>query len=170
MPDDLVVRLPPADPAVYLEWMAYWRDIERHMVEHPALAAFASRESAPFVNDPVADWISDTLAGGIIRQAGAARRAGEAVVAPALRSDALVLTEAVRYATARAEWLGGPGVHEAMDIEPPSANVVALREWAFDSIAVQLAVHFSPPERVLAPVAGRGPLASVVVPDVVVAG
>ena len=29
MPDAITVRLPPADPAVFLEWMAYWRDFER---------------------------------------------------------------------------------------------------------------------------------------------
>jgi hypothetical protein len=170
MPDTVVVRLPPADPAVYLEWMAYWRDVERHMVEHPALEAFASQESAPFVRDPIADWISDAMAGGIIRQAGAARRAGSREVAPGFAGDALVLAEAIRYVVARAGWLSQPGIHEAMGIEPPSPNVVALREWALDSITVQLAIHFSPPEHVLHPVAGRGPLAPVlIVPDVITA-
>src|SRR3954468_19913078 len=93
VPDSIKVRLPPADPAVYLEWMAYWRDVERRMIERPALEAFASLESAPFVRDPIADFISDVMAGGVIRQAGAARRLGNAEVAPEIVSDALVLRE-----------------------------------------------------------------------------
>jgi hypothetical protein len=146
MPDTIRVRLPHADPAVYLEWMAYWRDIERHMIERPALEAFASRESAPFIRDPIADWISDAMAGGVIRRASEARRLGHEVVAPEIEGDALVLREALRYILARLEWLNGPGVHEALDIERPSADVIALREWTLDSITVQLAIHFSEPE------------------------
>jgi hypothetical protein len=145
MPDTVVVRLPHADPSVYLEWMAYWRDIERHMLERPALASFAAQESAPFLQDPIADWISDAMAGGIIRQAGAARRAGCAEVAPEIAGDALVFSEAMRYVVARIEWLAGPGMHEAMHVDPPSPEVIALREWTVNSVTVQLAVHFSDP-------------------------
>jgi hypothetical protein len=151
MPDALTVRLPPADPAVYLEWMAYWRDIERKMLERPALHAFASEESVPFIRDPVADFISDVMAGGVIRQAGAARRMGAESVAPEIVGDALVLRDAMKYIAARLEWLGGPGMHEALRIEPPSPDVVALREWALDSITVQLAIHFSAPEPIRIP-------------------
>jgi hypothetical protein len=120
-------------------------------VARPALEAFAARESAPFLRDPIADWISDALAGGIIRQAGAARRAGLREVAPEIAGDALVFREAMKYVVARAEWLSAPGIHEAMDIEPPSPEIVALREWTVDSITVQLAIHFSTPAPVAAP-------------------
>src|SRR3954454_8790779 len=151
MPDTISVRLPQADPAVYLEWMAYWRDIERRMIERPALEAFASRESAPFLRDPISDWISDTMAGGVIRQAGAARRGGADVVAPEITGDALVLRQAMKHIAARAEWLNRPGMYQAMDIEPPSPDVIALREWALDSITVQLAIHFSAPAPIVIP-------------------
>lgn len=151
MPDDITVRLPPADPAVYLEWMAYWRDVERRMLERPALEAFASSESAPFLRDPIADWISDTMAGAVIRQAGAARRAAAETVAPAIAGDAVVLRQAIRYIAARHDWLITPGVYEAMGIEPPSSDVIALREWALDSIIVQLAIHFSAPAPIVVP-------------------
>src|SRR3954463_3713176 len=118
MPDTISVRLPQADPAVYLEWMAYWRDIERRMIERPALEAFASRESAPFLRDPISDWISDTMAGGGIPPAGAPpppggggarggggapRRGGADVVAPQITGDALVLRQAMKHIAARAE-------------------------------------------------------------------
>jgi len=151
MPDVIRVRLPHADPAVYLEWMAYWRDIERRMLERPALEAFASSQSAPFLRDPIADWISDAMAGGIIRQAGAARREGAEMVAPEIVGDAVVLRQAMRYIAARHEWLSGPGMFEAMAIEPPSPNVIALREWALDSVSVQLAIHFSAPAPIVIP-------------------
>lgn len=141
MPDAVVVRMPPAHPAVYLEWMAYWRDIEGHMVERPALEEFASNQSAPFLRDPIADWISDALVGGIIRQAGTARREGRHQVAPEIAGDALVFGQALRYVVARARWLGMPGIHEAIGIEPPSAEIVALREWTMNSVMVQLAIH-----------------------------
>ena len=151
MPDTITVRLPPAAPSVYLEWMAYWRDVERHMIERPALEVVAAAESAPFVRDPIADFISDTMAGGVIRQAGAARRIGHDVVAPEIVGDALVLREAMRYIVSRLEWLNQPLMHDAMGIEPPSPDVVALREWAFDSITVQLAIHFSQRSPALVP-------------------
>jgi hypothetical protein len=143
VPDTVLVRLPPADPAVYLEWMAYWRDIEGHMIERPALEEFASSQSAPFLRDPIADWISDALVGGVIRQAAAARREGRHQVSPVIAGDALVFGEALRYVVARARWLEMAGIHEAMRIEPPSAEVVALRGWTLDSVTVQLAVHAS---------------------------
>jgi hypothetical protein len=143
VPDTVRARLPHADPAVYLEWMAYWREIEHAMVERPALEAYASRESAPFLRDPIADWISDALAGGIIRQAGAARRAGEREVAPEISGDSLVFWAAMQYVVRRSEWLDQPGTHDAMGIEPPSAAVVSLREWAVNSLTVQLAIHLS---------------------------
>ncbi len=151
MPEAITVRLPHADPAVYLEWMAYWRDIERRMIERPALEAFASRESAPFIRDPIADWISDAMAGGIIRQAGEARRVGADAVGPQITGDALVLREAMKYIAARIEWLNGPGMYQALAIEPPSPDVIALREWALESIIVQLAIHFSAPAPIVIP-------------------
>jgi hypothetical protein len=152
VPDSIKVRLPHADPSVYLEWMAYWRDVERHMLERPALEAFATSESAPFLRDPIADWISDAMAGGIIRQSGAARRAGAPEVAPEIVGDALVLREAMKYIVARIEWLSGPGMHDAMGIEPPSPEILALREWTVNSITVQLAIHFSEPALAADPV------------------
>src|SRR4051812_50119352 len=103
MPDTISVRLPQADPAVYLEWMAYWRDIERRMIERPALEAFASRESAPFLRDPISDWISDTVAGGVIRQAGGGRREGGDRGAPGITG-------------------GAPGLRPAMKDNPPRAG------------------------------------------------
>jgi hypothetical protein len=143
VPDTVRVRLPHADPAVYLEWMAYWREVEHRMLERPALEAYAARESAPFLRDPIADWISDGLAGAILRQAGEARRAEVEDVAPEISGDALVFLVAMQYVLRRSEWLEQPGIHEAMGVDPPSATVVSLREWAVNSVTVQLGVHFS---------------------------
>ena len=143
MPDTIWVRLPSADPAVYLEWMAFWREVEHRMIERPALEAYAARESAPFLRDPIADWISDALAGGIIRQAAAARRGGLPEVAPEISGDPLVLRVAMQYVLLRSHWLDQPDVLEAMGIEPPSATVQSLRESVVDSVAVQLSIHLS---------------------------
>src|SRR5438093_10895092 len=114
MTDTLSVHLPRVPPALYLEWVAYWREVEHRMLERPALADHAARESAPFLRDPIADWISDSLVGGIVNQAGAARRAGDGEVAPELQGDALVMREWTRYMRRRADWLDQPGVHRAM--------------------------------------------------------
>jgi hypothetical protein len=151
MPDQITARLPHADPAVYLEWMAYWRDIERRMLERPAPEPFDTSAGAPFVRDPIADWISDAMAGGIFRQAGAARRIGAETVAPEVTADPMVLRDAMRYLAARHEWLNSPGMYRAIGIEPPSPDVIALREWALDSITVQLAIHFSDPVPIAIP-------------------
>jgi hypothetical protein len=62
-----------------------------------------------------------------------------------------VFGQALRYVVARALWLGMVGIHEAMGIEPPSAEVVALREWTLDSVTVQLAVHAGAATRIEVP-------------------
>src|SRR5437764_10936177 len=128
MTDALTVRLPRVSPALYLEWVAYWREVEDRMLERPALADHAARESAPFLRDPIADWISDTIVGGIVSQAGEARRAGLPEVAPEVQGDALVMREWIRYMGRRAAWLDRAGVHRAIGVEPPSPAVVELRE------------------------------------------
>jgi len=39
----------------------------------------------------------------------------------------------------------------ALAIEPPSPDVIALREWALESIIVQLAIHCSAPAPIVIP-------------------
>jgi hypothetical protein len=145
MTDSVTVRLPRVSPALYLEWVAYWREVERRMLEHPALADHAARESAPFLRDPIADWISDTVVGAIVSQAGEARRAGLDTVAPELGGDVLVMREWIRYMARRAEWLDRPGVHRAMGVEPPIPAVVELRESVGQAVYTQLALHVVEP-------------------------
>ena len=133
------VTLPPAPPEAYLRWMAFWRQVERKMVEHPALEALASRESVPFVRDPVANFISTQLVRQVVNQAAEAQRTGSSVVPLEITGPSELLSEAMDYVGRRASWLEQPGVLEAMDIEPLSSDLLALRANVVRTVREQLA-------------------------------
>jgi hypothetical protein len=130
--------LPPALPARYLSWMAFWREVERTMVESPQLAEMAAQESRPFLHDPVADFLSEEVVGAIMRQASEARTRGDSEVSPAIEGDEATMRQALEYVAARGRWLQEPGVAEAMGIEPLEPDLVDLRNEVLASIMTQL--------------------------------
>jgi hypothetical protein len=135
---DIRLVLPPALPARYLAWMAFWREVERKMVESPQLAEVASQESRPFLHDPVADFLSEKVVASISRQAHDARSRGASEVSPAIEGDEALMRQALEYVAARGRWLQEPGVAEAMGIEPLEPDLVDLRNEVLSTLIVQL--------------------------------
>jgi hypothetical protein len=130
--------LPPALPARYLAWMAFWREVERKMVESPHLAEVAAEESRPFLHDPVADFLSEKVVAAISRQAHEARSQGAAEVSPVIEGDEPLMRQALEYVAARGRWLQEPGVAQAMGIEPLEPDLVELRNETLATLMVQL--------------------------------
>jgi hypothetical protein len=130
----ITVRLPPAPPESYLRWMSFWRDVEAHMAENPALLDVASRESAPFAGDAVSEFLSTEVVRAIMAQAGAAHRDGQAEVAPVITGAADLLDRAIDYVERRGQWLATEGVPEAMGIEPLGEDLLGLRQDVLESV------------------------------------
>jgi hypothetical protein len=130
--------LPPAVPQRYLSWMAFWREVERKMVESPQLAEMAANEARPFLHDPVADFLSERVVASISRQAQEARTGGDSQVSPVIEGDEEVVRQALEYVAARGRWLQEPGVAEAMGIDPLEPDLVDLRNEVLASIMTQL--------------------------------
>jgi hypothetical protein len=118
--------------------MAFWREVERKMVESPQLAEVASEESRPFLHDPVADFLSENVVAAISRQAHEARSRGEAEISPVVEGDEALMRQALEYVAARGRWLQEPGVAEAMGIEPLEPDLVDLRNETLSTLIVQL--------------------------------
>jgi hypothetical protein len=135
---DIRLVLPPALPSRYLAWMAFWREVERKMIESPQLAKIAAEESRPFLHDPVADFLSERVVGAISRQAHEARARGDAEVSPVIEGEQALVRQALEYVASRGRWLQEPGVAEAMGIEPLEPDLVELRNEALASVTVQL--------------------------------
>jgi hypothetical protein len=129
--------LPPALPARYLSWMAFWREVERKMVESPKLADMAAEEARPFLHDPVADFLSERVA-AISRQAQEARSEGASEVSPVIEGDEATMRQALEYVAARGRWLQEPGVAEAMGIDPLEPDLVDLRNAVLASLQAQI--------------------------------
>jgi hypothetical protein len=130
--------LPPALPARYLSWMAFWREVERKMVENPQLADMAAEEARPFLHDPVADFLSERVVAAISRQAQDARAQGASAVSPVVEGDEATMRQAPEYVAARGRWLQEPGVAEAMGIDPLEPDLVELRNEVLASLGAQL--------------------------------
>lgn len=122
----LILQLPAADPATYLAWMAYWRDVEARMLELPALEQFISREAAPFLHSAIAVQLSSAV-GQIATQAAAAMEAGRAHVAPeiSLNGSSEMLTDIASYILRRGAWLAQHA--DALRVDAPSIRVRQLR-------------------------------------------
>jgi hypothetical protein len=130
--------LPPALPGRYLSWMAFWREVERKMLENPQLAEIAAVGSRPFVRDPVADFLSEKVVAAISRQAHEARSRGASEVSPVIEGEPGMVRQALEYVAARGRWLQEPGVAQAMGIEPLEPDLVELRSEALATLTVQL--------------------------------
>lgn len=138
MGQTIVVALPEAPPSLYLAWMAYWRDIERIMLEHPHLESIAAAESSPFVREQVADYLSAVVVRQIVEQGTEAERRGHASVAPRVEVDADTLRAGLEYVARRVAWLSAAGVHQALGIRPPGPAVADLRLRVLRSVRDQL--------------------------------
>jgi len=128
------LRLPRAHALDYLRWMAYWREVETRMIEHPALERLASKEAGEFLGGADAKLISK-LAADLASQATAARAAGREIVQPTLEMDRdpASLFGLAHLIASRAEWLQR---HEKpLDVAPLDAHLVALRSKVIRAIA-----------------------------------
>jgi hypothetical protein len=134
----VTIQLPEAPPEHYLRWMVFWRDVELVMGQTPALAEAAAQESAPFVRDEIADFLSREVVGSILSQAREARDSGLATVIPVLVVDRDMLQKGAEYVVARADWLERPGVMEAMGVAPLEEHLAHLRARAIEEVRRQL--------------------------------
>lgn len=139
MDGTLEIRLPEADHAAYLAWMSYWREVERVMLDNPRLAELAGGESAPFLRDPIADYLSHEIIPQIVEQAEGV--GGDSPVAPVLHVHMDRMPAAIEYVAKRTGWLMEPGVHEALGIIPPSPQVVDLRVRVLVAVRDQVTRH-----------------------------
>jgi hypothetical protein len=138
------VLLPEASPDQNLRWMAFWREVEDRMLEHPGLASVAGAESAPFLHDSIADYLSTAVVSEFARQARAAKNAGQRVVVPRLSVDADTFARALGYVLRRGNWLQQRGIPEAMGIEPLDEELVRLRSALLVSLQTQLEKQGNP--------------------------
>jgi hypothetical protein len=133
------VQLPDAPTGLYLQWMRYWRRVERKMRENPLLHEIASQASAPFLHDEVARFISSELLVAIERQARRARYEGRLTVAPVIEGDREILRQALDYVIRRARWLHDLNVSRRMRIRPLAEGPANLRAKALAIMHLQLA-------------------------------
>jgi aminopeptidase N len=138
-PSPIRVQLPDAPTGLYLQWMRYWRRVERKMLENPLLHEIASKASAPFLHDEVARFISSELLVSIERQARRARTQGLPTVAPIIEGEREVLRQAVDYVIRRARWLHDLNVSRRMRIRPLPEEPANLRAKALAVMHLQLA-------------------------------
>lgn len=129
-------HLPDAPPSSYLRWLAFWREVEQRMVERPSLEAAASRVSAPFLNDEVAQTISGVLVPRIVEQAREAASADRRTVAPTIEADPEVMSQVTRYVRRRLAFLT-PDVCRAMDVEPLEPTLARLRDSVLEALEKQ---------------------------------
>jgi hypothetical protein len=138
---DVTVTYPAAHPDVYLRWLAYFREVEGAMLEHPQLAELAIRESGPFVSGPAAGFVSSSV-GLLARQARDAQAEGLPQVAPVISANARLLAEALRLVERRNAWLeaqiNGRPLVEVLGIESLDEAGHALRTAAIEAVRTQL--------------------------------
>lgn len=140
---ELTLVLPAAPPELYLRWMAFWREVEQVMLDSPALEEFASSQSAPFMHDPVARFVSNVVVFQITEQARDALARGTEEARPTVSGDSELLRMGVWYAAERGDWLAsqladGKTVAEAIGIRPLEPELVILRKRTFREVAQQL--------------------------------
>ncbi len=142
LPDrEATVTYPAASPNAYLRWLAYFREVEAAMLEHPGLADLALKESGPFLEGPTARLISE-LVGVLAQQARSARAEGLPLVAPILSANARLLAESLALAEQRNAWLeaevSGRPLVEVLGIDPLDPEAHALRVAAMENVRRQL--------------------------------
>jgi hypothetical protein len=134
---DIEIKLPEAEPADYLSWMAFWREVEQRVGASPALETMASEESAPFIRDDIARFLSDNIVGAIATQAGEAKQRGDELVTPMLRGNVEIVPRALHDVALRMRWLTDERCR-AMGIEPLEPHLVALRLRVLETVLDQL--------------------------------
>jgi hypothetical protein len=132
---DKKIRLPEAPPPHYLRWMGYWREVEALMLSNPALEKFAAEQSAPFIREPVADYLSDIVMPEIIKQASDAERRGQNSAAPVIEVDPDMLAKGLDYVRRRGEWLLTLGRDAVPQLDP---ELVELRSRVLEFLRPQL--------------------------------
>jgi hypothetical protein len=142
LPDrEVTVTYPAARPAVYLRWLAYFREVESAMLVHAGLADLAMKEAGPFVQGETAGFISTTV-GRLASQAREAQAKGSAEVAPIISGNARLLAESLLLVERRNAWLeadvNGRPLVEVLGIDSLDADGHALRTAAIDSVRHQL--------------------------------
>jgi hypothetical protein len=134
----ITLELPEAPPKAYLRWMAYWREVERWMLEHRDLEAAAEVESAPFFHNRVAEFLSREAIPQIVRQAQTARRQGRRV-APKVEAPPDIMAEAVGYIIRRSRWLQEQELAGLPGMPPLDEEVANIRAKVMAVIQLQLA-------------------------------
>ena len=129
------VRFPEAPPTQYLRWMAYWRQVEALMLSRPALAEHAAEQAAPFIREPIADYLSDVVIPQIIKQASEADRLGRPMVMPVLEVDPELLAKGLDYVARRGAWLLTVAEKSIPRLAP---ELVELRARAVEFVKPQL--------------------------------
>jgi hypothetical protein len=138
LPDrDVTVTYPTATPATYLRWLAYFREVEAAMLEHPGLADLALKEAGPFVEGRTAGFIS-TMVGVLASQAREARANGMPRVTPTITGNAQVWAASLLLSEQRNAWLeadiNGRPLVEVLGIDSLDAEGQALRTDAIDTV------------------------------------
>ncbi len=146
------LQLPEAPPRTYLRWMAYWRDIESKLARNRLLERFVSSESATFLSDDVARFISDGLVAEIERQSSEALLNDEQTVSPTVRGDADLLRRSVEYVIRRARWLQIPEMAEVTGLEPLDDDLADLRAKVVAVVQLQLGETLRDPRRIGRPI------------------
>jgi hypothetical protein len=138
------IVLPPAPPRTYLRWMAFWRTVEQAMLRNPALEDFASGESAPFLEGPVALFLSEVVS-EISAQAEVAEQERRETVAPELSGPLEFWEGAADYVEVRGGWLDaqlerGP-VAELTGLKPLDQECQALRMRVVETVREHAWAH-----------------------------
>ena len=135
----VTVTLPAAPPGAYLGWMAFCREVEQRLAEHRTLLDIASRQSAPFAGDEVADFLSAEVVLSLIRQASEPQKRGDPLVAPQLTGRRDLLERGIRYVSLRGTWIEEHDLAQAMGIEPLEPELGDLRDAVLDAVEAGLA-------------------------------
>lgn len=125
--------LPAAPPDAYLRWMAFWRDVERVLLEHPKVREVADVEASPFLEGETAVFMS-RAAGAIIAQAEDARAAGAAEIRPVIEVPHRTgfLEEIASFLERRGSWLDAHG--GAIGIDPLEDDLRSLRVHVIQTV------------------------------------
>jgi len=127
--EDIEVRLPTAEPALYLRWVAFLRTLEAIMHDHPPLAELARQESgASFTDGQVASFVAESVIPSLRRQAFQAITSERTTVAPTLTASRVLLHGWLDQTVRQGAWLGlfgrqGPQRLTALGLKVPDADM-----------------------------------------------
>jgi hypothetical protein len=134
------VVLPFAAPAAYLAWMAFASEVAGALRDRPNLTDLIVT-MAPATEATLA--AAEGIALQIRKQAEAAEREGQGVVAPVIESDPDTLDRILIHFERRAAWLdhhlARPAVAAALGVDPLDSDLAQLRDRSF--LAIRTAVE-----------------------------